>query len=161
MITIQNFCGSSLVGQTTFVVPEFLTVSNLAAEIEHRNGLPANSVRLIFNSRFLSPQSKLLDCGIVDGSVINVLTREPMTPEQKARVQQWIYREKPTPQKVMTKSFVPRAANLNCKTKQPRTPVFIPIPFGMGKHIVSTLAYRSDDEERAALALISLSKKKV
>lgn len=158
-ITINTMSGSPLVGQTTFAVPEFLVVSNLAAEIKRRNGLPENSVSLIHNNRFLSPQLKLLDCGIVDGSVITVLIREQMTPEQKARVQQWIYRYKPTPQKVTT--LVPRAANLSCKTKQSQKRVFIPVPFGMGKHIVSTLACRSDDEDKAALALISLNKKNV
>ncbi len=140
-------------------VPETLEVQNLIAEIERKNGHPTGSVFLMSGSQLLAGHLQLSDCGIVDGSVITVLIREPITPDQKARMQMWIQQMKtpppPTPILKMQGVFKKNS----CKTKQPKTQMFIPIPKGMGKHIVSTLAIRSTLEETAALSLLDLRNK--
>ncbi len=140
-------------------VPETLKVQNLAAELERRNGYPTGSVFLMSGSQLLADHLHLSDCGIVDGSVITVLIREPVTRDQKARVQMWLQQMKTPPPPTPILKMQGVSKKNSCKTKQPKTQVFIPIPFGMGKHIVSTLAIRSTLEETAALSLLDLRNK--
>ena len=156
-------------------VPDHLRVQNLVDEIARRNELrPKDDVFLTFNGQVLAGHKQLSDCGIVDGSVINVHIREPMLHEQKARVQLWIQQQQQLllttkPQNPILKKHVhAKQKSCNAKVHEQRAKVheqrakvheqrvFIPVPLGMGKHIVSALAIRSTYEETAALALLSL-----